>query len=238
MLKVHRFSGLRSRPALHTFAGFTPEDVLSRIGASEKYFDQYDYFTSSGFATSRTQGIIAAYLMCNPSMTASALAAFLYVNGIPLDYEITLSTTDAQTPRTMGGDINFLTDFPNLSGFQANFNAWAAGNDEPDLPALPSAPPPEPTDYDEPDAPPQYIPSQMPPINTQPMQQPAPSAAVIPVKPTTTPGQGGGGGMAAPPSGGGSGGSVAPPKDGIPTWAFIAGGIAIYFLIQKKGKRR
>ena len=226
---------------VHQFSGFTPDDVLNRIGGTEKYLEQYEAFESGPFKNSRTQGIIAAYLACNPGMTASGLAAFCYHNGIPLDYDINLDTDDTQEPRLLGGMINFLYDFPNLQGFQENFNNWAAGYEVAELPRLPDLAQPT---IEEPEP---FIPSQpapqQPAQTLQPSQplapQPAPTSATnyapapqpaISNQPAPAPIP-----TAAAPS------SQAMPKKTEPEipWMMILIGAAIIFFLmnKKKGKR-
>lgn len=222
---------------VHQFSGFTRQDVLDRVGGTDRYFDQYEVSENKGWRATRAAGILAAYLAGNPDMTASAVAAWAYHNGLPEDWEINLDQDDGEL---LSGTIWFLDDYPLPSNFQELFREWASGYEIAQLPALPqpAAPvmasdpfqnqpqyqqvgvlPPMPATQAPiaPQQPVQQMPATQPaPQPTQAMPASAQQSPVVP-KPQTT---------------------VKQKSEGLPIWVWIAAAIAIFIFMQKKGKKR
>lgn len=222
---------------VHQFSGFTRQDVLDRVGGTDRYFDQYEVSENTGWRATRAAGILAAYLAGNPDMTASAVAAWAYHNGLPEDWEINLDTDDGNL---LSGTIYFLDDYPLPSNFSELFRDWAAGYEIAQLPALPAAAPvysapaqplaPQPTSYQP--APQPLAPQ---PTSYQPAQQPTPQPIAQPASatmpaPTAQPA------AMVPQSQAQQ--KPATKSDGIPIWVWIAGAILIFMFMQKKGKKR
>lgn len=214
---------------IHEFSGFTQSELLDRIGGSEAYFDQYGVVENRGWKSTRAAGILAAYLAGNPDMTASAVAAWAYHNGLPADWEINLDTDDGNL---LSGTIYFLEDYPVPDDFSELFNAWRNGEEIAQLPNLPAAPAPV---YQAPSQPlaPQttsFVPAPAPVATPAAMPAPAPMATPAPM-PTPTPAAMTTTAQAPKPT--------AQAAAGIPLWLIVAAGVLIFFMLnKKKGKKR
>lgn len=213
---------------IHRYSGFSAADVLSRIGESESYFNQFPVSPNSGWKTTRAAGILAAYIAANPDLTAEDVAAWAYHNGLE-DWEITLDQDDGTT---LSGTIYFLDGYPLGSNFSSNFRDWQNGYEISSLPSLPSTPVSQPAYIQQPQqlaptaATPTFIPSQPAPTYAP---QPTP-AAVTPMTPAAQPLP-----VAAAPQS-----AVVAKKSTseFPWMLLLIGAAVIFFLMNKKKGRK
>jgi len=190
MLKIHRFSGIRTAGRLSAYSGFSINQLLNRVGGTENYLEQYAPTPDTGWNTVSAMGILSAYLAYYPEMTASAVAAWCYHNGIDFNYDIDLSDSSQK----LSGTIYFLEDYPKPSYTELKnaLNEWGQGYEIATLPSLPPAPDASLSAWDEP-APMTPAPAPAPAPQTtsfvpsQPAPQPISIAAPQPMAPTPQP---------------------------------------------------
>ena len=223
---------------IDAFSGFTQDQLLERIGGTPLYFDQYTVSANSGWRSTRASGILAAYLAGNPDMTASAVAAWAYHNGLPSDWDINLDLDDGHL---LSGTIYFLDDYPLPSNFGQLFKDWSDGYDiGAQLPGLPPAPQPPQAPSAQPLAPqPTYfqptVSSQPSPTAQPPAPQPPQAPSAQPLAPQSAPSAQP---QAIPAVMSTANQTPAKAESGFPIWILIAGAILLFIMFNKKGKSR